>query len=65
MLPLTNEKSVFIVGKTYVIYVKKDLVLMITITNIIKSKVIFITLHNLVMVNHCHNLVMVNQLNKK
>ena len=47
MIPLTYEKLNFIKGKKFVIYAKKDLVLMITIKNIIKSEIIVITLENI------------------
>ena len=36
MIPLTKKKRKSIISKKFVIYVKKDLVLMITIKNIIK-----------------------------
>ena len=36
MITLTKKKRKSIIRKTFVIYVKKDLVLMITIKNIIK-----------------------------
>ena len=34
MIPLTNEEKRFIINKNFVIYVKKDLVLMMKIKNI-------------------------------
>ena len=36
MIPLTKKKRKSIISKKFVIYVKKDLVLMITIKNFIK-----------------------------
>ena len=47
MIPLTNEEKNYIVRKKYVIYVKTDLVLMMTIKIIIKSETIVITLENI------------------
>ena len=47
MIPLTNEEQNYIVRKKYVIYVKTDLVLMMTIKIIIKSEIIVITLENI------------------
>ena len=41
-----NKKN-YIVSKKYDIYVKKDLVMIITIKNIIKSEIIVITLENI------------------
>ena len=36
MIPLTNEEKKYIVSKKFVIYAKKDLVLMMTIKNTLK-----------------------------
>ena len=47
MIPLTNEEQNYIVRKKYVIYVKTDLVLMMTIKIIIKSEIIVITLEDI------------------
>ena len=44
MIPLTNEEKNYIVSKKYVIYVKKNLVLMIK--NIKRLEIIVITLEN-------------------
>ena len=41
------NKENYIVSKKYDIYVKKDLVMIITIKNIIKSEIIVITLENI------------------
>ena len=45
MIPLTMKKKNYIVSKKYVIYAKKDLILMIK--NIIKSEIINIALKNI------------------
>ena len=47
MTPLINEEKNFIVSKTFVIYAKIDLVLMITIKDTIKSGIIAITKENI------------------
>ena len=47
MTPLINEEKNFIVSKTFVIYAKIDLVLMITIKDTIKSGIIVITKENI------------------
>ena len=45
MIPLKMKKKNYIVSKKYVIYAKKDLILMIK--NIIKSEIIIIALKNI------------------
>ena len=47
MILLTNEEKNYIVSKKYVIYGTKDLVLMMTMKNIIKSEIMVITLENI------------------
>ena len=47
MIPLTNkETKTYIVSRKYVIYVKKDLALIMTIKSIINSEIIVITQEN-------------------
>ena len=47
VIPLTYKKISLIKSKKFVIYAKKDLVLMMTIKNIIKSDIIVIILENI------------------
>ena len=47
MIPLTKKKRKNITNKKFVIYVKKDLVLMITTKNIIRLEIIATILENI------------------
>ena len=47
MIPLTKKKRKSITSKKFVIYVKKDLVLMIAIKNIIRLEIIVTILENI------------------
>ena len=47
MIPLTKKKRKSITSKKFVIYVKKDLVLMITIKNIVRIEIILTILENI------------------
>ena len=48
MIPLTKKKRKSIMSKKFVIYVKKDVVLMIAIKNIIRLEIIVTILENIV-----------------
>ena len=47
MIPLTKKKRKSIMSKKFVIYVKKDVVLMIAIKNIIRLEIIVTILENI------------------
>ena len=47
MIPLTKKKRKNITSKKFLIYVKKDLVLMIAIKNIIRLEIIVTILENI------------------